>query len=78
MEPAGPGGIGVGGMQLTDNGVGQGPQGLMGTPMRPSVVASGAMHPVNGLDSSRPLPDPVNEPNLQTKIFVALYDYDAR
>jgi fyn-related kinase len=32
----------------------------------------------NGLDPTRPLPDPVNEPNLQTKTFVALYDYDAR
>lgn len=81
MEPTGPGVIGVGPMQITDNNVGQGPQGMMGmgTPMRPSGVP-GALHvSSNGLDSSRPLPDPaMNEPNLQTKIFVALYDYDAR
>ena len=51
----------------------------MGTPMRPPGVPGVALHSsANGLESSRPLPDPVNEPNLQTKIFVALYDYDAR
>ena len=77
MEPTGPGVMGVGAMQLADNSVGQGPQGLMGTPMRPTGVP--VMHSSsNGLDPTRPLPDPVNEPNLQTKTFVALYDYDAR
>lgn len=79
MEPTGPGVIGVGPMQLSDSNVGQGPPGMMGTPMRPPGVPGVALHSsANGLESSRPLPDPVNEPNLQTKIFVALYDYDAR
>ncbi len=79
MEASSAGIMGVGAMQLTDTSVNQGPSGLMGTPMRPTGVSGGVLHAANGLDASRPLPDPVNEPNmLQTKTFVALYDYDAR
>ena len=77
MEPTGAVVMGgVGSMQLTDNSLGQ---GLMGTPMRPPGGVPVMHSSTNGLDPSRPLPDPVNEPNnLQTKTFVALYDYDAR
>jgi fyn-related kinase len=79
MEPTGPGVMGVGSMNLTDNSVGQGPPGIMGTPIRPTGLSGGVMHPItNGQDLTRPLPDPISEPNLQTKTFVALYDYDAR
>jgi hypothetical protein len=50
--------------------------GLMGTPMRGGVNAG----IVNGSDSARPLPDPVDVKGSSglTKTFVALYDYDAR
>jgi len=81
LESSGQGGLGVGmgGMQLQESSMNQGPSGLHGNPLRPSVVSAGLPHSLaNGLDASRPLPDPVNEPNLQTKTFVALYDYDAR
>merc|ERR1712176_384806 len=47
-------------------------QGSMGTPIR-SGVNPGLMP-----DSSRPLPDPGDPNSGLSKIFVALYDYDAR
>ena len=47
-------------------------QGAMGTPIR-SGVNPGLMP-----DSSRPLPDPGDLNSGLSKIFVALYDYDAR
>jgi hypothetical protein len=79
LESSGPGVLGVGPMQLQESSLGQGPTGMMGNPLRPSVVSGGVPHSAaNGLDATRPLPDPANEPNLQTKTFVALYDYDAR
>ncbi len=82
LESSGPGILGAGALQLQEGSLGQGPSGLMGNPLRPSVVSGGIPHGAhgtpNGLDATRPLPDPANEPNLQTKTFVALYDYDAR
>ncbi len=51
--------------------------GMMGTPLR------GGVNPglMNSSDSARPLPDPVDMSSSGAggnKIFVALYDYDAR
>ena len=45
----------------------------MGTPIRGPGVPPGLMP-----DSSRPLPDPSDLTSGLNKIFVALYDYDAR
>ena len=71
----------AGGPNLLSMQVGGGP-GVPGVPVGPVNGGGGPPPLLQGLDHSRPLPDPstdVHNIHLHgTKVFVALYDYDAR